>query len=251
MSKEVTPRFAKAARPGAWAWLYKRFYGLFESLGGINVKDADKMPGPGKKVLSGNHDTLMDPWVTGVIDPEAIYSLGKDELGTWRYLWLGKLVMAPFMNTKLITRTGRDIEILDGMADFMIENDVAAQSYVYGTRRPEKKGAMPKTGVAHLAIKSSIEDSPTAIVPLGHSTSIWHPGRPIQVVVGEPIYAPDDGKSLKGVALRNARRDLTDELVASIDLLKQRAIENDEAGRGIAGEIRWNFASKEPVIDKS
>ena len=241
MTKEVPARFADSIRPKAYAWLYRRFYGLFESHGGINVVDAGNIPRRGKKVVTGNHDKKKDPWMMGVVNPESLFSLGKEELGSWQYLWVGKWALEPFMNVKLITRTGRDYDLLEKMAEFMMEEDAAVQSYIYGTRQPEKKeGAMPKTGVAHLAIRSSTEEHLTPVVPFGHSTAVWTPGKPIQVVVGEPIYAPANGRELKGAALKSVRREMTFEIVESIGSLVQRAIELDAEGAGTPGEIRWN-----------
>lgn len=240
MSREVSPRFANSIRPSIYQFLYKGFYGLFERFGGINVTDASKMPVRGKKVVTGNHDKKKDPWVMGVVNPESLFSLGKKELGSWRYVWVGRWALGPLMNTKLIHRSGRDYEILEGVAEFMMENDVAVLSYLYGTRDLEDKGAEAKTGIAHMAIRSSTEDKPTPVVPFGHSTSVWTRGKPIQIVVGEPIYAPPDGRELKKAALKNARREMTAKLVTSVAALAERAIELDAKGAGIPGKIRWN-----------
>jgi 1-acyl-sn-glycerol-3-phosphate acyltransferase len=240
MSREVSPRFANSIAPRTYQALYASFYKLFEHLGGINITGANNMPPHGKKVVSANHETIIDPWVMGLVNPESLFSLGKEELGSYKYAFVGRWALAPLMNAVLIKRTGRDYDILENMSTFMIEHDAACQSFIYGTRRPESKGAMPKTGVAHLAIRSSTPDNPTPVVPFGHSTRVWKPGRPIQVVVGEPIYGPPNGRKLPKGELRTERRRITDEAVDSIARLSGIAVQLDSMGAGIPGRIVWN-----------
>lgn len=239
MTRESS-RFANSIRPGVYARLYKMFYSLFERVGGINIVDSHNMLPPGKKLVTANHDRALDPWLMGVVNPESLFSLGKEELGSWKYAFIGKWALEPLMNTKLIKRTGQDYDILEGVAEFMMEQNAAIQSFLYGTRNLEQKNVKAKTGVAHIAIRSSTEDAPTPVVPYGHSTSVWSPGKPIQVVVGKPVYAPPSGRSLTGAALRRERRDITEKLDSSIRSLAARAIALDTEVIGIPGEIRWN-----------
>jgi 1-acyl-sn-glycerol-3-phosphate acyltransferase len=233
--------FDNAHRPRAYTFFYNRFYHLFEHLGGINVVDTDKAAAPGKKVVTSNHETLVDPFAMGIAnEQEALFSLGKDQLASWRYAFIGKWALGPLMNTQFIKRTGQDYDILQGVAEFMMENDAAVQSYLYGTRRADEKGVAAKPGIAHIAIKSSTEDSPTPIQPYGISTSVWKPGRPIQVVTGEPVYAPENGIELTGGALSKERKRITKELADQIVDLKKRAIELDKDGAGEVGKIVFN-----------
>lgn len=232
MIREKKAQFESANRPWIYTSLYYPFAGLFHVLGGIHIEGIDKIPGKGKKLVTANHETMADPFVMGVVNEEALASLAKAELGTWKYLWAGKWALVPLMNTTLINRTGADYEILDEAADFIRNKDAAVLSYLYGTRKAEKKGAKPKTGVAHIAIKSSQEGKPTPVVPFGHSMSVWRPGRPIQVVVGDAIYAPENSQGLEKAALVRARKELTGQLAASIVSLTARALELDEERAG-------------------
>jgi 1-acyl-sn-glycerol-3-phosphate acyltransferase len=223
------PNFSKANHPLAYGIIKTWIGGLFQMAGGIHIVMPNSYAGPGKKIETANHDSWLDPFLLGVVNAEPMFALGKDELAK-KFPYVGKWFLGPYCNTTFISRTGRDHDILGEMGEKADKEDVAVLSFITGTRRDD---AMPKTGVAHMAIKSSTEERPTAILPVGHSLSVWKPGRPVQVIFGEPIYCPGNARELKGAWLKNAREYLTDEAMANVEFLKTQAIVLDamRAGR--------------------
>jgi len=55
-----------------WSWLYR-----------VELRNADRIPLEGPVILAANHESLIDPWLLGLVTPRPIRYMAKAEL--WRY----------------------------------------------------------------------------------------------------------------------------------------------------------------------
>jgi 1-acyl-sn-glycerol-3-phosphate acyltransferase len=81
---------------------------LIRRLYRIEVRGAENIPPTGPLVVTGNHDSVLDPFVMAAVVPRTIHFLGKSEF--WRYAplawWLGTVGAIP------VVRGGSDAEAI-------------------------------------------------------------------------------------------------------------------------------------------
>lgn len=236
MTGEAGAEFSGAKFPGLYVMAFKTTRASFRRLGGINITGSGNIPEPGKKVITGNHETILDSFGIGTVFEEAIWAVAKRELRGVRYLGAGWLL--PLLNAELVNRKHAEHELGRELLS-ILNRDLAVMNYLYGTRRHDEKGTEPKSGVAWLAIKSATK-SDTSIVPVGHSFGVWRPRRPVQIVIGKNIIVPAGSAQLPGSERKEHREDLTAELAEAIRNLKTTAVELDGERAGEQGRITLN-----------
>ena len=81
---------------------------LLRGLYRVEVRGAENIPLTGPLVVTGNHDSVLDPFLMAAVVPRPIHFLGKSEF--WRYAplrwWLGTVGAIP------VVRGGSDAEAI-------------------------------------------------------------------------------------------------------------------------------------------
>src|SRR6266516_695880 len=151
-----------------WSWLYR-----------VELRNADRIPLEGPVILAANHESLIDPWLLGLVTPRPIRYMAKAEL--WRYPGL-RWVMEHFGTFPVERGTG-DGAAVSRAIELLGQGEVLG-IFPQGTskrlaRRPYHRGA------ARLALAAGATLVPVRI--LG-SRGFPPPGRHrVVVAVGEPI----------------------------------------------------------------
>ena len=172
----------------------------------LEVRGQEHVPASGPLVVTGNHDSILDPFVMAAVIPRTVHFLGKSEF--WRYgpmrWWLGTVGAIP------VVRGGSDA--------------VAIEAAVAALEAGEAVGLFPEGGVkregpwlrgaARMALATG---APLLPVRLLETRKAMGPGSigfpPLAALIGEPIEV---GRTEPTGELA---RELTDRLQAAVEAL--------------------------------
>jgi 1-acyl-sn-glycerol-3-phosphate acyltransferase len=168
----------------------------------------ENLPGEGGFVLSANHTSNFDPWPLGfALWPQRqLYFMAKVEL------------FNPILGPPLraggafpVRRGEQDIDAIETAVRLCREGKIVAM-FPEGTRKSKglvkKFSHKPRTGAARIALAANVPLVPAAIRGTDRLARLAR----LEVVYGAPVETAD----LAGMAPRDAARNATDRLMASI-----------------------------------
>jgi 1-acyl-sn-glycerol-3-phosphate acyltransferase len=150
----------------------------------MQVLGAERVPRSGGVILVANHESMIDPWLLGVVTPRPIRYMAKAEL--WR-LPVVRWIMDAY-GTFPVDRGSGDRGAVGRGAELLTEGEVLGL-FPQGTCLPFRRRPWMR-GAARLALTTGAPIVPIAIVG---SERALRPGRfkiglpRIRVLVGEPI----------------------------------------------------------------
>jgi 1-acyl-sn-glycerol-3-phosphate acyltransferase len=199
-------------------WLYK----LVQLVGAVPVRfifrvsarGFEKIPRSGPVILASNHASNLDPLLVTACLGRPLFHLGKHELFRNR---LGGLLLETLAGQIAVNRDagGNDDVIEAGRA--VLDRGLALGIYPEGSRTVDGHLQPGRTGVALFAYLTGVPVFPVAIKGafdvLPESRVIPRFGRPISVVVGDPLQVPRDS-----AAAQDSRRcrELTDDIMLAL-----------------------------------
>jgi 1-acyl-sn-glycerol-3-phosphate acyltransferase len=151
----------------------------------VRVDGAELVPRDGPAILAANHESLIDPWILGLVTPRPIRYMAKAEL--WRYPILRNVMNA--FGTFPIERGAGDTDAL-GVAGRLLGEGQVLGIFPQGTCLPYRRRRWHR-GAARLALATG---SPLVPVALVGTEKALRPhrlriGRPrIRVLVGRPFH---------------------------------------------------------------
>lgn len=238
--KNVDPkRFADSSDPALYALIYDGVYRALERRGGINITGAHNLPRKGRYVSTSNHESALDQFVPGLAAAKAIKVTGKRELKTWRYGYVPGIIFER-LGAELFEREGSAHNAYSRSAKSLMDSNIPVHSFLERTRKNSFENFTPEEGVAWLALEASPLDEPCPIIPMGLSTSQLERGKPIQMVVGEPIYLHEDPASLTRRQKKELRKEMTPYIGQIVVGLRDHALDLHAKGAGIPHRIMWN-----------
>lgn len=187
-------------------WYRRTFTPVIRGLWRIEVRGQEHIPLEGPLVVTGNHESVLDPFVMAAVVSRPVRFVGKSEF--WRYgplaWWLGTIGAIP------VVRGGRDL--------------AAIESAVAALEAGEAVGIFPgggvgwpgpwKRGAARMALATGAPLLPVRLLEvrkaIGRGT-IGFP--PLAALVGEPIPVE------RARPTEELARELTDRLQAAVDAL--------------------------------
>ena len=179
---------------------------LLRTLYRIEVRGAEHIPQAGPLVVTGNHDSVLDPFVMAAVVPRTIHFLGKSEF--WRYAplrwWLGTVGAIP------IVRGGSDAEAI---AAAVAALEAGAAVGIFPEGGVKREGPWLR-GAARMALTTGAPLLPIRFLDtrkaLGPGT-IAFPA--LAALVGEPIEVQ------RAQPTPELARALTDRLQAAVESL--------------------------------
>lgn len=219
--------YSEAPSPAYYATAYHPVATMVRARGGLNVVNAGIFRETGPAILTSHHDKMLDPQAIGVAYPRALYSLGKQELLSAKYFWIGRFAQP--LGMIAIDRDAAGHNIMRTQLK-ILKAGHSLLSFYQGTR----KSTQPKDGVAWTALMASQEDEVCPVYPIGHTTPEAGLMQPVQLVVGEPIYSDDRGGTGK-----SARKALTLEIETAVQELRAQALNLHQEGAGRAHRITF------------
>jgi 1-acyl-sn-glycerol-3-phosphate acyltransferase len=181
-------------------WLYR-----------VRIDGAEQVPPQGPTILVANHESLIDPWILGLVTPRPIRYMAKSEL--WNYPVL-RNVMNGF-GTFPVERGAGDTDAL-GVAGRLLRDGQILGIFPQGTCLPYRRRPWHR-GAARLALATGTPLVPVALVGTEkalrpHRVKL---GRPrIRVLVGRPLEVVRQRPTIK------AARALTQRLEEAIAELR-------------------------------
>jgi 1-acyl-sn-glycerol-3-phosphate acyltransferase len=182
-------------------WLYR-----------VRIDGAEQVPPRGPAILAANHESLIDPWILGLVTPRPIRYMAKSEL--WNYPVL-RNVMNGF-GTFPIQRGAGDTDAL-GVAGRLLRDGEVLGIFPQGTCLPYRRRPWHR-GAARLALATGTPLVPVALVGTEkalrpHRIKL---GRPrIRVLVGRPVEVARQRPTIAGAkALTQRLEDAIAELRA-------------------------------------
>jgi 1-acyl-sn-glycerol-3-phosphate acyltransferase len=154
-------------------WLYR-----------VRIEGGEHVPAQGPAIIAANHESLIDPWILGLVTARPIRYMAKAEL--WRYP-LVRQVMNGF-GTFPVERGAGDTDAL-GIAGRLLREGEVLGIFPQGTCLPYRRRPWHR-GAARLALATG---SPLVPVALVGTEKALRPhrlriGRPrIRVLVGRPF----------------------------------------------------------------
>ena len=169
--------------------------------------DIERAPLPDSGlVLAANHESVLDPFVLGLVTRRPVHFFAKAEL--WRYRPVAAAMDA--LGAIPVERGLGDREAL-AKAAAVVRGGGIVGIFPQGTVR----GGAWQRGAARIALMSGAPIVPVRIVGTGRALARGRVGFPrIRVVVGPPIEAP-----LQERPSIAAARDLTEQVMASVGVL--------------------------------
>ncbi len=163
-------------------------------------------PAEGPYVLAANHESVIDPFVLGLVTRRMVHFLAKDEL--WKIAWVGRL--AERFGGIPISRGRGDRDALARAERILRDGGIVA---IFPQGRVRWEGPWYR-GAAKLALATGVPIVPVRLVNTGKAVSRGLPGLPrVSAVVGEPIAVEPAPSTIA------AARELTDRVRAAIDAL--------------------------------
>lgn len=144
-------------------WLYR-----------VRIDGVEHVPKHGPAILAANHESLIDPWILGLVTPRPIRYMAKSEL--WSYPIL-RSVMNGF-GTFPVERGGGDTDAL-GVAGRLLRNGEVLGIFPQGTCLPYRRRPWHR-GAARLALATGTPLVPVALV--GTEKAL----RPHRIRIGRP-----------------------------------------------------------------
>lgn len=198
------------------------------------VTGLGNVPRTGPVILASNHLSFADSLVIPIVAPRKVHFLAKSDYFTGHGL-KGRLQKAWFEGMGMLPVDRDDPKAALGSLDTALEvlgRGEAFGLYPEGTRSRDGRLYRGRTGVAHLALTAGVPVVPVGITgterlqPVGARLPRVVP---ITVRFGEPIEVAG---RYDGVPLGKARRQVTDEIMAAIQLLsgqEEAGVYNDRA----------------------
>jgi 1-acyl-sn-glycerol-3-phosphate acyltransferase len=179
---------------------------LIRGLYRIEARGLEHVPGSGPLVVTGNHDSILDPFVLAATISREVHWVGKAEF--WRYApirwWLGTIGAIP------VVRGGSDAAAIEAAVAALDEGSAIGIFPEGGVKRegPWLRGA------ARLALSAGAPLLPTRLLgtrrALGRGTVSFPP---LAVLIGEPIPVE------RAEPTPELARALTDRLQAAVQSL--------------------------------
>jgi len=155
----------------------------------------------GPCIVAANHRSNLDPPVLNLVFEEPLYFLAKEELFKPPLGWVMR-----HLRTLPVSKRTEDLKVLEETVR-LLKRGCKVGIFPEGMRAPAGTFLKPKPGVGLLAVRSGFPVLPVLI----EGTDLLLPkgalfpklGRPVKVVVGEPVsYAglPERVKVFKEVA---------------------------------------------------
>ena len=198
------------------------------------VTGLENVPRTGAVILASNHLSFADSLVIPIVAPRKVHFLAKSDYfrgggvkGTLQKAWFEGMGMLPVDRDDPKAALGS----LDTALEVLGRGE-AFGLYPEGTRSRDGRLYRGRTGVAHLALTAGVPVVPVGITgterlqPVG---ARFPRVVPISVKFGEPIQVAG---RYDGVAPGKARRLVTDEVMAAIQLLsgqEEAGVYNDRA----------------------
>ncbi|HEU5036400.1 MAG TPA: lysophospholipid acyltransferase family protein [Nocardioides sp.] len=198
------------------------------------VTGLENVPRTGAVILASNHLSFADSLVIPIVAPRKVHFLAKSDYfrgggvkGTLQKAWFEGMGMLPVDRDDPKAALGS----LDTALEVLGRGE-AFGLYPEGTRSRDGRLYRGRTGVAHLALTAGVPVVPVGITgteklqPVG---ARFPRVVPISVRFGEPIEVAG---RYDGVAPGKARRLVTDEIMAAIQLLsgqEEAGVYNDRA----------------------
>jgi 1-acyl-sn-glycerol-3-phosphate acyltransferase len=181
-----------------WArWLYR-----------IELSHPERVPASGPAILVANHESMLDPFLLGLVTPRPVRYMAKAEL--WNFRLLGQILDG--LGGFPVERGSGDTVALGGAGKLLAAGEVLGM-FPQGTTLPHRVRPWFR-GAARLAIATGAPVIPVCIVG---SEKALRPrklklGLPrIRLLVCEPIVVPQGRPTVA------AARALTERLEAAID----------------------------------
>jgi 1-acyl-sn-glycerol-3-phosphate acyltransferase len=160
----------------------------------VELKGRERIPGGGPVILVANHESMIDPWLLGLVTPRPIRYMAKAEL--WNYPVL-RTVME-WYGTFPVSRGSGDRGAVGRAAELLAEGEVLGM-FPQGTCLPYRHRPWLR-GAARLALATGTMIVPVCIVgseralrpakfKLGLPRIRMLIGEPIQVTQGRPTIA--------------------------------------------------------------
>ena len=172
----------------------------------LEVRGQENVPATGPLVVTGNHDSILDPFVMAAVIPRTVHFLGKSEF--WRYApvawWLGTVGAIP------VVRGGSDAAAIESAVAALEAGEAVGLFPEGGVRRegPWLRGA------ARMALATGAPLLPVRLLDtrkaLGRG-SFGFP--PLAALIGEPIAVE------RTEPTGELARELTDRLQAAVEAL--------------------------------
>jgi 1-acyl-sn-glycerol-3-phosphate acyltransferase len=179
---------------------------LIRGLYRVEVRGAHNIPPTGPLVVTGNHDSVLDPFLMAAVVPRPIHFVGKSEL--WRFpplaLWLGTIGAIP------VVRGGSDLEAI-ASAVAVLEAGEAVGIFPEGGVKREGPWLR---GAARMALATGAPLLPIRFLDTRRAVGRGRVGLPpLAALVGEPIPV------VRAVPTPELARSLTDRLQAAVESL--------------------------------
>ena len=182
-------------------WLYR-----------VRMEGVDRVPGDGPVILVANHESLIDPWLLGLVTPRPVRYMAKAELFKsapvrWIMEWFGTFPVERGRGDRGAFTRGEQL-LLGGEVVGMFPQGTCLPYRV----RPWHRGA------AKLALRTGAPIVPVCIVG---SELALRPGKPklgrpsIRLIVGQPIEVARSKPNLA------AARDLTRRIEHAVEELRE------------------------------
>jgi 1-acyl-sn-glycerol-3-phosphate acyltransferase len=161
-----------------------RFRHWFARLYRVELRHAERVPASGPVILVANHESMLDPWLLGLVTPRPVRYMAKAEL--WENRMLGR-VMDMFGTFPVDRGAGDRAAVGRGAA--LLEAGEVLGIFPQGTCLPYRHRPWFR-GAAKLALAAGAPIVPVCIVG---SEKALRPGKPkigfprITILVGEPI----------------------------------------------------------------
>jgi CMP/dCMP kinase len=158
----------------------------------------ENVPKRGAYIVSGNHRSIVDFMIVGMVSRRRLRYLGKDTV--WEAKWF-----VPIANTLggiPVARGTADRESMTRCIEALREGEPLVL-FPEGTRKEGPVIEELFDGVSYIAIKAGV---PILPVGIGGSANVmpkgkWIPRRrKVTVIIGEPIYPPDATRSVRKTA---------------------------------------------------
>jgi 1-acyl-sn-glycerol-3-phosphate acyltransferase len=172
----------------------------------VEVRGAHNVPLEGPLVATGNHDSIVDPFLMAAVVPRPIHFVGKSEL--WRFAplawWLGTVGAIP------VVRGGSDLEAI-ASAVAVLEAGEAVGIFPEGG---VKRDGPWLRGAARMALATGAPLLPIRFLETRKAVGRGTVGLPrLVALIGEPISVP------RADPTPELARTLTDRLQAAVESL--------------------------------
>ncbi|WP_066497011.1 lysophospholipid acyltransferase family protein [Abyssisolibacter fermentans] len=143
----------------------------------IEAKNVEKIPKEGKIVICGNHVSLLDPVIVGIICPRKINFMAKKEL--FNNILLRKLFLS--IGAFPVDRAKADVSAIKKSLK-LLKNEEVLGIFPEGTRVKTKDSSNTKAGISMIAIKAK---APVLPVYIDTNYKLFSK---VKINIGDPIF---------------------------------------------------------------